>query len=257
MLKGTHFPLPIKEIQTGYLISPFFKYLYRYLAQNKLPSNKNGICKVEALSERFVLLDSLIFKIIPDKEKELLAIPEICVDKIITLHHASLFAGHQGMIKTYLTISDRFFIPNLMHYLRSFLKACHICQLARNDKPSTRQLETRINLNYKPMSRLSVDLKVMPRSQKGHCYILCIIDEVTNYLTTVPLYQARSEEVEEVLLENVISEFGTSEYMMMDQDSMFMSSLMSHLFKKLEIRIKTVGPYNHKSLQAELGIKSL
>ena len=45
--------------------------------------------------------------------------------------------------------------------------------------------------------------------------------------------------------------------MMMDQDSAFMSSLMSYLFKRLEITIKTVGPYNHKSLQAEHGIKSL
>ena len=37
----------------------------------------------------------------------------------------------------------------------------------------------------------------------------------------------------------------------------FMCSLMSYLFKKLGIKIKTVGPYNHKSLQAEHGIKSL
>ena len=36
-----------------------------------------------------------------------------------------------------------------------------------------------------------------------------------------------------------------------------MSSLMSYLFKTLGINIKTVGPYNHKSLQAEHGIKSL
>ena len=44
---------------------------------------------------------------------------------------------------------------------------------------------------------------------------------------------------------------------MMDQDSAFMSSLMSYLFKRLGITVKTVGPYNHKSLQAEHGIKSL
>ena len=43
----------------------------------------------------------------------------------------------------------------------------------------------------------------------------------------------------------------------MDQDSAFMSSLMNYLFKALGIKIKTVGPYNHKSLQAEHGIKSL
>ena len=31
----------------------------------------------------------------PDKESAVLAIPEICVDKIIALYHTSLFAGHQ------------------------------------------------------------------------------------------------------------------------------------------------------------------
>ena len=102
-----------------------------------------------------------------------------------------------------------------------------------------------------------MDLKVMPRSQKGHWYILCMIDEMTNYLITTPLYLARSEEVGEALIENVISKFGTPDYMMMDQDSAFMSSLMSYPFKGLGITIKTVGPYNHKSFQVEHGIKSL
>ena len=39
-----------------------------------------------------------------------------------------------------------------------------------NKKPP-RQLQTRINLNYRPLSRLSMDLKVMPRSDKGHEHI--------------------------------------------------------------------------------------
>ena len=59
------------------------------------------------------------------------------------------------------------------------------------------------------------------------------------------------------ILYNIVSKFGTPDYMMMDQDSTFMLSLMSYLFKKLEITVKTVGPYNHKPLQAEHGIKSL
>ena len=43
----------------------------------------------------------------------------------------------------------------------------------------------------------------------------------------------------------------------MNQDSAFMSSLMTYLFHKFDIRIKTVAPYNHQSLQAEHWIKSL
>ena len=131
----------------------------------------------------------------PEEEMAVLAILETCVDSIIALYHSSLFSGHQGIIKTYLTISDKFFISNLIHYLRSYIKGCHICQLTRNEKPPSRQLQTRINLNYRPLSTLSMDLKVMPRSNKGHKFILCIIDEVTNYLITVPMYQSKAEEV--------------------------------------------------------------
>ena len=47
----------------------------------------------------------------------------------------------------------------------------------------------------------------MPRSHKGHRYILCIIDEVTNFLIAVPIFQARSEEIGEALIENMIKNF--------------------------------------------------
>ena len=157
VLKGTHLPVEIKEIQVGYLHSPYFKGIYQYLSQNKLPHSKLAIMKLEALSQRYVLLDSLLFRIHPDKETAVLAIPEACTDKIITLYHKSLFAGHQGVIKTYLTISDKFCIPNLIHYLRSYIKGCHICQLSRNEKPPTRHFQARINPNYIPVSRLSMD----------------------------------------------------------------------------------------------------
>ena len=49
--------------------------------------------------------------------------------------------------------------------------------------------------------------KVMPRSYKGHKFILWIIDKVTNYLITVPIHQSRSEEIGDALIENVISKY--------------------------------------------------
>ena len=101
VLKSTHLPLTIKENQAGYLTSPYFKEVYLYLAQNKLTSKKSAIHKVENLAGRFILLDHLLLKITTTLEKEtvLLAVPEICADKIITLYYTSLFTGHQGVIK--------------------------------------------------------------------------------------------------------------------------------------------------------------
>ena len=40
VLKGSHIPITFKEIQAGYLTSPYFKDLYLFLAQIKLPSKR-------------------------------------------------------------------------------------------------------------------------------------------------------------------------------------------------------------------------
>ena len=102
-----------------------------------------------------------------------------------------------------------------------------------------------------------MDLKVMPKSQKGHKCVLCIIDEVTNFLITVLIFQAGSEEVGGALLEHVITKHCIPDYIIMDQDSAFMSYIMSYIFHRLNIKIKTIASCNHQSLQAEHGIKSL
>ena len=106
VLKGTHLPLTIKEIQAGYLNSLYFKDIYQYLAWNRLLSKKAVIKKVEILAEKYILLDSLLLKLItiPGKETALLAIPETCADKIITMYHSNLFVGTPGSYK------------NLSHY---------------------------------------------------------------------------------------------------------------------------------------------
>ena len=51
VLKGTHLPVAIKEIEAGYLHSSYFKDIYLYLSQNKLPSSKSAIRRIETLAE--------------------------------------------------------------------------------------------------------------------------------------------------------------------------------------------------------------
>ena len=132
--------MTVKEIQARYLISQYFKDLYLNLAQNKLPNTKSAIRKVEMLAERYVLLDLLLFKLetMPEKETALLSISELCADKIATLYHSSLLAGHQVVIKTYLTIGNKLLLPGLIYHLQLYIKGCHLSQLPRNEKPPVR-----------------------------------------------------------------------------------------------------------------------
>ena len=51
VLKGTYLPVTIKKMQAGYLVYLYFKDIYLCLAQNKMPSTKTAIQKVETLAE--------------------------------------------------------------------------------------------------------------------------------------------------------------------------------------------------------------
>ena len=73
----------------------------------------------------------------------------------------------------------------------------------------------------------------MPKSFKGHKFIVCIIYEVTYYLIAVPIHQSRLEEIGDVMIENIISKYCVPTYIIMDHDSAFTPMLMNYLFKKL------------------------
>ena len=63
VLKGTHLPMTMKEIQAGYLINPSLKNIYLNLAQNTLPSSKAAVRQFKTQKEKYLLLDMLLFKI--------------------------------------------------------------------------------------------------------------------------------------------------------------------------------------------------
>ena len=64
VLKGTHLPVEIKEVQGDTYRAHILK---TYLSQNKLPSSRVAIRRIETLAERYILLDFLLFKITPEK----------------------------------------------------------------------------------------------------------------------------------------------------------------------------------------------
>ena len=66
----------------------------------------------------------------------------------------------------------------------------------------------------------------MPRSHKGHKYILCIIDDITNYLIMIPIYQSKVEEIADALIEKVITKYCIPDCIIMDWEK---SHLCPHL----------------------------
>ena len=80
------------------------------------------------------------------------------------------------------------------------------------------------------MSRMSMDFKMMPSSYNRYKLIFVVIDEATDFMVTITIYQYRSDEKGDALIEYVFSKYSIPEYMIMGQDCAFMSKLTTYLF---------------------------
>ena len=87
------------------------------------------------MSESYMLLDTLLFKITHDKARDeyttVLCIPTSKVDMILEQYHASFKGSHTGITKCYMTINQQYYIPNLAHYICAYITGCHVCQLLK------------------------------------------------------------------------------------------------------------------------------
>ena len=167
--------------------------------------------------------------------------------------------GHMGMTKTYMTIGQRFFCPNLAHHICAYLISCHVCQMVKAGKPIKCPFQKRINVNTPAMTRISMDIKHMPVDCSPHKYqyILVMLCEVSNFMVVILLRVAQTKEICSGINKHFICNYGPPTHLICDQASSFLPSLAQAFFHHYGIRMITVSPTNHKSLLAEHGIKSL
>ena len=260
ILRETHLPTNMRDMKAAYLNSQF-KHLYIYLAQHKIPTNKQEAKMVEKQAQRHFLLDNLLFKLIPqgeDKWKSVLCIPTSKVDMILQQYHNTLIGSHTGMNKSLMTLNERYYCPLLANHIRAYVTGCHVCQMFKHNKGDKRTMEKRININDKPLGKISMDIKHMGiRSHDGYKYILILLCEITNYLVALPLKNTQTPEICSALVKGFIAYFGTPRVIISDQDPAFLSSLMAYLLQQCQIKLVTVSVTNHQSLLAEFAIKAL
>ena len=101
------------------------------------------------------------------------------------------------------------------------------------------------------MSKLNCDIKYMYRASTCHKFILVVVDKVTNYPVTIPLYRGTSYESVMCYVNMVPFLFNVW------WGSSILSSVMQYIYKRLGIKVKTISTYNHGSLKTEWHIRTI
>ena len=72
----------------------------------------------------------------------------------------------------YLTLKEKFYANNLFNSIRKYVQSCHTCHTRSPKEPGYKAYHTRIPYDFRPMSRISADIKWMPLSNQVFNYIL-------------------------------------------------------------------------------------
>ena len=187
-----------------------------------------------------MIFEGLLFQIKPPKHKSLppnlvLCIPESYIPHIIYLYHDNILGGHQGVDRMYWTIREKFYFPNMLPCIHKYVLCCQTCQSRRDKDPVTGVHYPRIPVNFRPLSRMSMDVKHMMPSKFGYNHILLCTSEISGYVIGIPIQDCTSITIFEAIFFKISCVFGKPKILIFDKGAGFTSKLMKELLSYLRI----------------------
>jgi hypothetical protein len=179
------------------------------------------------------------------KVYEQLLVPRLLRKSVMTVAHEAVFAGHMGVRKTSNRVKACFVWSGMDGDISRFCRSCDICQRTVPKGKVSKVPLGIMPLIDTPFKRVGIDLigPIIPASNRGHRYILTIIDYATRYPEAVALRNICTVDVAEAMLK-VFSRVGIPEEVLSDLGSQFTSDLMKEVSRLLSIRSLHTTPYN-------------
>ena len=124
VFKNYHLPYNKREVARLQAQFPSFNDVYAYITEGLLPPAKSSAQRILILCEEYIIIDQVLLKISgKDGESHIrLAVPQVLVPLIISLHHDNLLACHQGILRVVATIKQRFYFPHLHQQITQYIR---------------------------------------------------------------------------------------------------------------------------------------
>lgn len=194
----------------------------------------------------FSVKKGLLYRNVKEGEEMIsqLLVPRSHVSKVLYLAHSHALGAHLGMEKTYERVTSRFYWPGVKREVEDYCRQCAECQL-HSPKVTYRNPLIPLPIIDVPFKRIGLDIVgPLPKSSRGHRYILVLLDYATRYPEAIPLRTATGKAVAKELF-LLCSRVGIPEEILTDQGSCFMSNVMKafcQLLKVKQIRTSVYHP---------------
>ncbi|XP_035266158.1 uncharacterized protein LOC118223565 isoform X2 [Anguilla anguilla] len=193
----------------------------------------------------FLIEQGLLYRVSRVKEERVhqLLVPKTYISKVLYLAHTHLLGAHLGAEKTYERIIERFYWPGVKRAVEEYCRHCADCQL-HSPKVKYKNPLIPLPIIEVPFHRIAMDIVgPLPRSSRGHKYILVILDYATRFPEAIPLRTATGKAVARELF-LLFSRVGIAAEILTDQGSCFMSTVLKAMCGLLKVKQVRTSVYH-------------
>ena len=166
--------------------------------------------------------------------------------------------AHFGTDKTYTSLKERFYWPNMYEYTRTFVTSCNVCQKVKCDTRPAKAPLLPMCVPEKPMNFISIDVAYMPKDNDGYQYVLLIGDIFSKLIQAVPMRDQTTQTIIKSFLNHWLYVHGSPSYLLSDQGSNVDGDTIQRFCTAFGIEKRRSTPYHSQGNGfAERNIRSI
>ena len=188
--------------------------------------------------------DNLLYRkrVIDDEIREVLVVPKAIVP--IVMHHVHNTLGHNGTIRLYNILKQRFFWKGLRTDADKWTKQCSKCREHNIRKPHYVPLH--LPVPALPMQHICMDTigPWKPPTPDGNVAALTCIDLLTSYAFAIPIPNKEANSIVNAYLHGIYAREGGSAVLLTDNGTEFQNQLWQAVAKELDMKHIFSSPYH-------------
>ncbi|GBG61232.1 hypothetical protein CBR_g19764 [Chara braunii] len=157
--------------------------------------------------------------------EERLCIPEDQQLRTLLMSECHDARGHFGFLKSYATLSQRFFWREMQSDMLRYVETCELCQRNKVQRKPPLGLLKPLSIPYGPAQSVSIDFTDLGKTTpRGMCQVMVCVDRFSKYAEFIPLPEvARVLAVRASFFERWVTHHGPPTSIVSDRDPRFCS----------------------------------
>ena len=218
--------------------------LRQYLQDGELPEDGKQAKRLVLEKERFVILDGVLYYVDPGGQHRLrIAVPKKLRETLIKETHAGPFGGHFAGRGLYKALAQHYWWDGMFGDVVRWCRSCLTCAAyqgcGRRAKPPLQPIAVGA-----PFERVGVDILEMPRTLRGHRYVVVFVEYLTKWVEAYAVEDQTSETLARLLVDRVVCRHGVPAELLSDRGSNLLSNLILEVCELLGMKKVNTTSYH-------------